>query len=481
MPMPTTTWASRHVGQGQLAEAALCFEQALTIDPRHRMAPWNRGCLRLLQGDFERGWPDYEQRWAQPGNAPRSFEQPRWDGSNLEGKTILVYAEQGLGDTIQFARYLPLVKERGGTIIFECQPSLLSLMAGSWGRKEGLQPGEKQGRLENGTTVEQVIAAGTALPAFDVHIPLLSLPLLFGTKPDTIPAQVPYLTADAKLVKHWRRDLDLGVSISPMRPIGPIRLIPLSPLSTRHSPLKVGIIWQGSMNQKGDRRSLPLIHFESLARVKGVQLTSLQVGPGTGQIAAATFPITDLGSRFNPRFPGGPGGGDDELGPGHHRGHSRGTPGRRPGRARLDFAAIRPGLALAAGSVRTKVQLVSGHMRPVSPKPAGRLGRSVGKDGKGASVAFGVARHAQNIERHAASGHRLSLSGYYVHHRRDVRLGRAGIIKTATWRRHNLSTGGFSRRIPNTPMHKTTWASPFMPARAQTSAPAIACYRQTLS
>jgi tetratricopeptide (TPR) repeat protein len=258
------------VGQGRLTEGIESFASALAINPEHRMALWNRACLRLLQGDFEGGWPGYEHRWAQPEMVPRPFTQPRWDGSSLQGKTILVYAEQGLGDTIQFARYLPMVKERGGTVLFESQPSLVPLLAGVAG-------------------VDQQIAFGSDLPAFDVQIPLLSLPGLFGTTLATIPANVPYLQADPKLVERWGKELKQTAKAKP---------------ADKNSPsakaFKIGIIWQGSMNQKGDRRSLPLSHFADIAALEGVQLVSLQVGPGNNQIAGAGFPVIDLGSRFDP-------------------------------------------------------------------------------------------------------------------------------------------------------------------------------------
>ena len=106
--------------QGQFAAAADCYEKALSVNPRHRLALGNRSLLRLLQGDFAAAWPDFEQRLARPGIVPRNLAKPRWDGSALQGKTILVYEEQGLGDTIQFARYLPMVRGRGGKVVFEC-------------------------------------------------------------------------------------------------------------------------------------------------------------------------------------------------------------------------------------------------------------------------------------------------------------------------------------------------------------------------
>ncbi len=166
-----------------------------------------------------------------------------------------MYAEQGLGDTIQFARYLPMVKDLVSTVLFECQPALAGLLADVAG-------------------ADQVIAAGAICPSFDVQVPLLSLPGLFHTKLRTIPDTVPYVHADMELVKRW------GTEIG-------------------GNALNVGMIWQGSLNQRGDRRSLPLADFAPLARVPGARLVSLQVGPGREQIAAAPFSIMDLGGRFS--------------------------------------------------------------------------------------------------------------------------------------------------------------------------------------
>ena len=243
---------------GLFQDAREHVDQALEINPDHARAQWQRSLLRLLDGDFAGGWQGYEQRWALPNVAPRSLPQPRWGGSSLEGKTILVHAEQGLGDTIQFARYLPMVKERGGTVLFECQPSLLQLVSGMAG-------------------IDQLIPAGAALPPFDVHVPLLDLPSVFGTTVATIPAAVPYLHADAGRLLHWRQEFE-GLP-----------------------GFKVGIVWQGNPKNTGDRyRSVSLTHFASLADVPGITLLSLQVGPGVEQLARAAFPVIDLGNRFDP-------------------------------------------------------------------------------------------------------------------------------------------------------------------------------------
>ncbi|HWY88892.1 MAG TPA: tetratricopeptide repeat protein [Gemmataceae bacterium] len=242
---------------GLFSEALDHHEEALRIHPGNGRALWNRSLLRLLTGDFEAGWKDYEERLPILEKNPRMFQQPRWDGSALAGKTILVYAEQGLGDTIQFARYLSLVKERGGTVVFECQSPLSRLCGGV--------PG-----------VDQIIVRGEVLPHFDVHAALLSLPGIFGTTLATIPAAVPYLRADPEKIEHWRRELGA---------------LP---------DFKIGIAWQGDPKNTKDRsRSCPLTRFATLAGIEGVRLLSLQVGPGTEQLAAVAFPISDLGSRFD--------------------------------------------------------------------------------------------------------------------------------------------------------------------------------------
>ena len=166
-------------------------------------------------------------------SSKRSFSQPLWDGSSLAGRTILLHAEQGLGDTIQFIRYAPLVKRRGGTVILECQPALLRL-------------------LQSCAGVDRLLAQGSSLPHFDVHAPLLSLPGILGTTLSTIPAEVPYLFADANLVEHWRQELSRGVNSEPERQRGKEAL-------AGARVLKVGIAWQGNPIHKNDKqRSIPL-------------------------------------------------------------------------------------------------------------------------------------------------------------------------------------------------------------------------------
>jgi len=278
-PKDAAAWnnlGSVHKRQGQFDAALACFERTLGLDPAFAQAHWNRAVVLLLGGDFEQGWPEYEWRWTQPWlNDPpapartgtkggsRQFAQPLWDGSDLGGRTILLYAEQGLGDTMHFIRYAPLVRQRGGRVIVECQRPLLPLLA-------------------NVPGVDRLVAPGSPLPAFDVQAPLAGLPGIFRTVEATMPATIPYLQAKAELVAHWRKSRmsDVGCPMP-----GEVLLTSDFRLST--SDFLVGIAWQGNPAFMDDwQRSMPLAQFAPLAQVPGVQLISLQKGPGTEQLHA---------------------------------------------------------------------------------------------------------------------------------------------------------------------------------------------------
>jgi Tfp pilus assembly protein PilF len=247
-----------HTDQGRHDEGLACYQLAVWLKPDSPVR-WARAVALLAKGDFERGWPEYECRWRHVGMTPRQLAQPRWDGSPLEGRSILLYTEQGLGDTLQFIRYAPLVKQRGGSVLVECPASLVPLLSRC--------PG-----------IDRLVAAGSDLPEFDVQAPLLSLPLLCGTTLATVPAQVPYLFPNPDEVEHWRRAL------------GPA------------PGLKVGIAWQGNPEYVNDRfRSVPLAEFEPLARLPGVRLYSLQKGPGTEQLRALAgrFAVSELAADLD--------------------------------------------------------------------------------------------------------------------------------------------------------------------------------------
>jgi hypothetical protein len=245
--------------QAQVAEAMGYYDQALALQPDYVEAHFNRAELRLLMGDFEQGWHEYEWRWQLPQVGGRAT--PRWGGSALAGKTIVLHAEQGLGDTIHFIRYAPLLKERGAKVIIHCQHTLLRL-------------------LESAPCVDGRVAWHTTLPPFDVQEHLLDVPGVFGTNLTTIPSEVPYLSADHQLTASWRQKLQ----------------------ACAKSEFLIGIAWKGSAKNQSDRkRSVPLACFEALAKVPGVRLISLQKGPGTEQIGevAGSFNVQDLGSDLD--------------------------------------------------------------------------------------------------------------------------------------------------------------------------------------
>ena len=205
-------------------EALVDFEAALAKACEFPEAHFEAAMTHLLLGDFDAGWKAYEWRWKTGAFADkrRQFSAPLWLGDvPLAGKTILLHAEQGFGDTIQFIRYAPLLAARGARVVCEVQPALVPLLS----------------QLDDGI---EVIATGCELPHFDLHCPLLSLPLAFGTRLATIPASVPYLAAPAARVRHWRNRLGQG---------GP----------------RAGFVWSGSPSHKNDaNRSIPLARLAAL-------------------------------------------------------------------------------------------------------------------------------------------------------------------------------------------------------------------------
>ena len=229
---------------GQFDEAIAAYRQSIRFKPDYAEAHYNLSLSLLARQDFQRGWDEYEWRWKCQDfqSLQRNFARPQWDGCPLEGRTILLHAEQGFGDAIQFIRYLPLVKERGGKIIVECQPELQRLFR---------------------TMAEtcQVVASGQPLPAFDFHCPLLSLPRVFETNLANIPNIVPYLRPEPALVDAWSRTLGSG-----------------------DGHLRVGLAWAGNPAFKGDRtRSLNLQQLAPFAAARGVKFYSLQKGPAGEQ------------------------------------------------------------------------------------------------------------------------------------------------------------------------------------------------------
>ena len=232
-----------YVELDQLDAAIAAHQKAIELLPHRGESHAVLSHSLLLLGRFEQGWEEYEWRGIAEDLPPRrSFHEPKWEGSPLEGKTILIHAEQGLGDTLQFVRYLPMVLQMGGKVIFECQPELIRLL----------------GSITHGC---QVIELNKALPPFDVQSFLLGLPRIFRTRLDSIPRQVPYLAADPDDIKVWQKRLEGNV--------------------TR---LKVGLVWAGNPSHSDDRnRSIAVSRFAPLANVPNVDFISLQKGSAAPQ------------------------------------------------------------------------------------------------------------------------------------------------------------------------------------------------------
>jgi tetratricopeptide (TPR) repeat protein len=225
-------------------EALESYDRALVLQPDYPEAHWNAASLRLLTGDFKRGWAEYEWRWKYEimARAKRDFMQPLWRGEDIRGKTILLHAEQGLGDTIQFCRYASLVAARGARVILEVDGRLEGLMASLAG-------------------ATRVISAGDPLPDFDLHCPLLSLPLAFDTQLETIPSETPYLQAPADKLEEWAERLG----------------------ETRNC--RVGLVWAGNPAHHRDR--IRSIDFSMLAPLleTGASFVSIQKDVRSGDMA----------------------------------------------------------------------------------------------------------------------------------------------------------------------------------------------------
>jgi tetratricopeptide (TPR) repeat protein len=254
---------------GRPHQALASYDLAIAIQPDLAPAYFNRALIRLLVGDFDGGWADYEWRWKNENIAlarqKRSFRQPRWIGDEaIAGKTILIHSEQGFGDTLQFCRYVPMLAALGANVVFEVQKPLIDLVQGLEG-------------------VTAVIGQGEALPPFELHCALMSLPLAFKTNTARIPARVPYLRADAARVSVW------GHRINQSR------------------KLRVGLVWSSGVRPTEpnladlNRRNVPLTKFAEILKNSNMDFYSLQKGqPAESELAQASaehapdVPITDL-------------------------------------------------------------------------------------------------------------------------------------------------------------------------------------------
>jgi len=241
---PDMVKAYTNLGDTYLAildfENALYYtNKAIEIQPDFIYARWNRAIIFLLTGNFKEGLSEYEWRWKTKDfvKIKRNYSQPLWNGSPNTDKTILIWAEQGLGDTIQFIRYAQLVKQRVNKVIVEVQQPLIKLISTCSG-------------------IDQVIPMGSNAQKFDIHIPLLSLPGIFNTDLKNIPCHVPYISLPGG------HKIDTSLIIK------------------EKDKLKVGIVWAGNPGHKKDHnRSCPVSHFIELGENADVVLFSLQKGP----------------------------------------------------------------------------------------------------------------------------------------------------------------------------------------------------------
>ena len=230
---------------GKLDEALVAYERALALRPSDPDIPWDIALAWLTKPNFAKGWPAYESRWGLKDNVPRDFTQPRWQGEDLKGRRIFLSTEQGFGDTLQFIRFVPNVKAKGGHVIVEGRAPLLRLLRSVKG-------------------VDEVVDREASPPAFDIYCPLLSLPMIFRTDLASLPAKVPYVTPPPALKERFR---------------------PL--LAQAGNRLKVGLVWSGSVTFKNNRnRAATLEHFLTLLDVPGICLISLQKGPPIQELRA---------------------------------------------------------------------------------------------------------------------------------------------------------------------------------------------------
>lgn len=243
-PLVLVNLSSVQKERGRFAEAEATLRRALAMAPNDPVLLYNWSLLMLLlgrPGEAREGW---ENRFRAGAVPPRPFTQPQWQGDALGERTLLVHAEQGLGDVIQFCRYLPAIS---GKVIFEAPPRLIRLLSGN-------------------PAMPPMVPAGEKLPGFDVVAPLLSL----AARVKTPPAEPPYLFAEAHRLAAWKDRIG-------------------------RTGFRIGIAWQGFSGRHEDKgRSVPLSHYRALAQHPGVRLISLQKGEGEEQIAGAGFSIETL-------------------------------------------------------------------------------------------------------------------------------------------------------------------------------------------
>lgn len=241
-----------HACLGEVDQAMARYEVALHFQPDHQHVRFNRALVHLSRGNYEEGWLEYEWRWRTGQLTRPAIPRPQWDGSHLAGRHILIHTEQGIGDTLQFVRLLPLLKRQGARITFACLKELRPLLTRCEGIDEWL-PIDEPAEIR-----------------FDIYAPIVSLCGLLKINEKNMPRKVPYVLPDPERVAQWKPQLDAIEGF------------------------KIGLCWQGSKTFIGDIfRSIPLRHFAPLA-LPGVKLISLQKGYGVEQIASSGVPVVEL-------------------------------------------------------------------------------------------------------------------------------------------------------------------------------------------
>ncbi len=227
---------------GRLQDAIFCFDRALALNPDHAEAQWDRSLSLLMNNELNEGFASYEARWKLPEVVRPSFSQPAWSGTNPSGQRLLVYAEQGFGDTLHFVRYCQWLQEQGAEVILQVQPELLDI-------------------LDTCPYIDAVYPFGADVPVFDAHIALLSIPFLAGISPENIYAPIPYIDVPAP-----EQALDY--------------------LKRPKTTLKVGLVWAGRPTHKNDRhRSAGLLPLLPLLQVPHTAFFSLQMGERVQDLA----------------------------------------------------------------------------------------------------------------------------------------------------------------------------------------------------
>ena len=239
----------------ELVKAIESYETAIQYNSNNLNAHWNLALLYLQTGDYSKGWKKFEVRKDRIKSCKRLFNKPELKSESVNGRKILIHCEQGLGDTIQFSRYLKILKKRGAYVIFECKPRLFEIFKGFDGIDELI--------LEQSNREKSI--------EYEYHISLLSLPLYFKTSLETIPSGVPYIKANPDKVNEW------GIIVK------------------NEKFINIGIAWSGAeANVSGKDRSCKLDDFAPLFSLKGIKLFSLQKNIHNSEMISAGYPVVNF-------------------------------------------------------------------------------------------------------------------------------------------------------------------------------------------